>query len=268
MSISGYLPASGGLLALEEQLSYPGRKPGALPSASGAGEQQLEGSSSSSSSGGRGGGGDASAAGGAPRLGHPVISFYKAWDEWGVLSNFSPHPISVPSTSGGGDGGSSNGSSSRQPPAQQQQWQSVEHYYQAAKFGGQAAAPDAQELVASIAAAPSPEEAARIGRRAERTQQHLLRPDWPAAKVGAMLTALRAKFSQHAAPRAMLLATGDADLVEGSPHDHFWGAGFSGRGRNQLGRLLQQVRAEVAAEAAGAAPGQAKQLPGKQLVVN
>lgn len=60
-----------------------------------------------------------------------------------------------------------------------------------------------------------------------------------------MLAALRAKFLQHAGPAAMLLATGDAGLVEGSPHDLFWGAGFYGGGQNQLGRLLMQVRGEL-----------------------
>jgi predicted NAD-dependent protein-ADP-ribosyltransferase YbiA (DUF1768 family) len=49
--------------------------------------------------------------------------FYKAWDEWGALSNFSPHPIHMPydSTVAGGP---------------LRCWSSVEHYYQAQKFAG------------------------------------------------------------------------------------------------------------------------------------
>ena len=42
-----------------------------------------------------------------------VISFYKPWDPYGALSNFSPHPISLPDESGA-----------------VVQWASVEHYYQ------------------------------------------------------------------------------------------------------------------------------------------
>lgn len=49
------------------------------------------------------------------------------------------------------------------------------------------------------------------------------------AQVSVMLSALRAKFEQHAAPRAQLLATAippgaHATLIEASPNDYFWGA--------------------------------------------
>jgi len=42
-----------------------------------------------------------------------VITFYKPWDPYGALSNFSPHPISLPDESGA-----------------VVLWNSVEHYYQ------------------------------------------------------------------------------------------------------------------------------------------
>jgi hypothetical protein len=66
-----------------------------------------------------------------------------------------------------------------------------------------------------------------------------------------MYAALRAKFTQHAGPRAMLLSLGGAELVESSPHDTFWGQvggaaarsrdggdgrAAAGRGDGQLGR--------------------------------
>ena len=38
-----------------------------------------------------------------------------------------------------------------------------------------------------------------------------------------MYRALRAKFSSHEGPRAMLLASAGLELVEASPHDFFWG---------------------------------------------
>ena len=64
----------------------------------------------------------------------------------------------------------------------------------------------------AIRAAGSPEEAAALGRRAEREQPHLLPPDWGTAKLSVMLAAVGAKFSQHEGPRAMLLATARGKL--------------------------------------------------------
>lgn len=63
-------------------------------------------------------------------------------------------------------------------------WPTVEHYYQAQKFAGNGHA-EAAALVEAIAAAGSPEEAARVGRRAERSQPHLLTPGWQRIKVRA-----------------------------------------------------------------------------------
>jgi diaminohydroxyphosphoribosylaminopyrimidine deaminase/5-amino-6-(5-phosphoribosylamino)uracil reductase len=110
-------------------------------------------------------------------------------------------------------------------------------------------------LVAAIWAAASPEEAAALGRRSQRERPHLLRPDWGAAKQAVMAEALRAKFGAHAGPRAMLLATRGAELVEASPHDAYWGQGFQGEGRNMLGRLLEEVRAELEQARGGTARG-------------
>ena len=312
LMIQGYLPSSGGLLALESALSYPGRKQGAIPAA--AGTTSGSGGSSSSSGGAvataaaaswqlRGGDSTASSSssssssqglwpernrGGEPRL----ITFYKAWDEWGALSNFSPHSILMPvdssssgsrvssgaevSTSGASHevlsssqaaaaavaGGATNGVSSSISGSSMREWQSVEHYYQAQKFMGVGHS-DAVDLVDSIAAAPSPEEAARIGRRAERQRPELVRRDWASVKCDVMLAGLRAKFRRHAGPRAMLLSTaGDevrgacgAELAESSPHDQFWGQGYTGAGRNTLGRLLMLVREELIEEGCGGRVG-------------
>ena len=65
-----------------------------------------------------------------------------------------------------------------------------------------------------------------------------------------MLAALRAKFTQHDELKAVLLGTGDAELVEHTANDRYWGDGGDGSGKNRLGALLMQVRAEIrAAEA-------------------
>jgi diaminohydroxyphosphoribosylaminopyrimidine deaminase/5-amino-6-(5-phosphoribosylamino)uracil reductase len=49
----------------------------------------------------------------APPQRPQVIAFYKPWDPYGALSNFSPHAISLPDESGA-----------------LVSWNSVEHYYQ------------------------------------------------------------------------------------------------------------------------------------------
>lgn len=61
-------------------------------------------------------------------------------------------------------------------------------------------------MVEDIAAADSPEEAAKLGRRAERQRPALVRQDWPTAKLAVMYAGLKAKvwpdfvFSPCAAP--------------------------------------------------------------------
>ena len=58
-----------------------------------------------------------------------VAEFYKSWDLYGALSNFSAHPISMPS--------GPVSISGALPSAPFRQWPSVEHFYQAQKFAGQ-----------------------------------------------------------------------------------------------------------------------------------
>jgi predicted NAD-dependent protein-ADP-ribosyltransferase YbiA (DUF1768 family) len=51
-----------------------------------------------------------------------------------------------------------------------------------------------------------------------------------------------AKFSEHADLRALLLAAGNAELIEGSPFEPFWGIGANGAGLNSARRVLMEVR--------------------------
>lgn len=60
-----------------------------------------------------------------------------------------------------------------------------------------------------------------------------------------MLTAVRAKFTQHEDLKQVLLSTGDAILVEHTSNDRYWGDGGDGTGRNALGKILMQVREEI-----------------------
>ncbi len=142
-----------------------------------------------------------------------AIRFFREWEEYGFLSNFSLHGITL-------DG---------------ELWPTVEHFYQAAKFKGQ------RVLVSTIKGAKSPGEAKRIARR----QGAFVRRDWPAVRDAVMLEALRAKFSQHPALRDKLLGTGDEELIEHSQGDYYWGEGADGSGKNMLGKLLMRVRSEL-----------------------
>lgn len=91
-----------------------------------------------------------------------------------------------------------------------------------------------------IAALPTPLAAKRTGRVV------LLRADWEEVKVEVMRAVLKAKFSDPELADA-LLATNDAELIEGNWWgDKFWGV-CRGVGKNKLGQLLMQLRAELRA---------------------
>jgi ribA/ribD-fused uncharacterized protein len=64
-----------------------------------------------------------------------------------------------------------------------------------------------------------------------------------------MREAVEAKFRQHAELGELLLATGDAKLVEHTENDDYWGDGGDGAGRNELGRILMAVRDALRGEA-------------------
>ncbi len=108
---------------------------------------------------------------------------------------------------------------------------SVEHAYQAAKSLN-------TEDRRRIAAISDPAEAKRAGRALS------LRPDWETAKFEVMEVCVRAKFMTHPDLRAKLLATGNAELVEGNAWgDRVWGV-YEGQGENRLGKILMRVREE------------------------
>jgi N-glycosidase YbiA len=141
-----------------------------------------------------------------------TIPFYSASGEYGFFSNFSAHPITL------------NGKT----------WPTSEHFFQAQKFAG---TPDEEE----VRQAKSPMIAARMG----RSRQRPLREDWEVVKDSIMHEAVRAKFTQHADLRELLLGTGDARIVEHTKNDRHWGDGGDGSGRNKLGQILMRVREEL-----------------------
>ena len=142
------------------------------------------------------------------------IRFYGTRGTYGCFSNFSRHGIHL-------DGAF---------------WPTTEHYFQAQKVHG-------TEHEDAVRRAASPKLAARMG----RDRSLPLRSDWEAVKDDVMRCAVRQKFSEHAELRAVLLATGDEEIVEDSPRDAYWGRGMDGTGKNMLGRILMEIRAELRA---------------------
>ena len=144
-----------------------------------------------------------------------TIYFYKVHEPYGCFSNFSPHPVEIESTN----------------------WLTVEHYYQAQKFVGTADA----VVIPMIQAAPTPEQAAALGRDRART----VRSDWEQVKTQVMYAAVLKKFLTHLDIQAVLISTGDKLIVENSPTDCYWGCGQDNTGQNHLGRILMRVRQEI-----------------------
>lgn len=75
-----------------------------------------------------------------------------------------------------------------------------------------------------------------------------VRPDWESIKIDVMYKALQCKFTTYPYLNSLLLSTAGSVLVEGSPHDLFWGGGRDGEGLNYLGRLLMKLRSELLGE--------------------
>jgi N-glycosidase YbiA len=141
-----------------------------------------------------------------------IINFYSTREAYGEFSNFAAFPIEM------------NG----------RIWPTSEHYFQAQKFAGT----EHEEIIRTTA---SPMTAAKIGRDRSRP----LRADWDEVKDFIMRDALRAKFNQHPRLATRLLETGDAEIVEHTVNDAYWGDGGDGSGLNRLGQVLMEVRTEL-----------------------
>ncbi len=110
----------------------------------------------------------------------------------------------------------------------------VEHAFQAAKTLD-------FEHRWKIAKMGSPGAAKRAGKGVT------LRPDWESAKNNIMIELVLQKFSRHPELRQQLLATAEAELVEGNWwHDNYWGdcscEDCDQPGENVLGRILMTTR--------------------------
>lgn len=153
-----------------------------------------------------------------------ILFYRRDRSDWGFCSHFYPAPIEV-------DG---------------QWWRTAEHFYQAQKSFD-------PEYVLAIRTAVTPGHAKRLAASPDlprrisarswfRKNQKKPRPDWLEVKVEIMRIADTAKFLQHPDLAARLLASGDAEIVEDSRTDAFWGTGADGARQNWAGRVLMEVR--------------------------
>lgn len=108
----------------------------------------------------------------------------------------------------------------------------VEHAYQALK------ATSAGDRI-KVLSARTPGGAKRLGKEVT------VRSDWEKVKKRIMRDLVLAKFTQNPKLGALLLETGEAELVEGNWWgDRYWGV-CRGVGENHLGRILMWVRATL-----------------------
>lgn len=156
-----------------------------------------------------------------------ILYFGRDRDRFRFLSHFYARPINL-------DG---------------EDWTTVEHYYQAQKSTNPAYKAAIRAAVhpglAKRLAAP-PSAPRRISQNSWfRKNGEEPRADWHDVKLDIMRRADFAKYTQNADLAALLLATGEAELVEDSPGEPFWGTGTDGAGCNWAGRILMEVRARL-----------------------
>lgn len=130
----------------------------------------------------------------------------------GWLSNFSRHPVK---------------------DEKGVVWSTSEHLYHALKFTD----PESRE---KIRMAPSAKLAAQLGRTLPG-----MRADWDDVKISVMKNVLLLKLQSNPDLLPKLIATDDAEIIELSNKDGFWGVLPNGDGSNHLGKLWMQIRNEL-----------------------
>jgi ribA/ribD-fused uncharacterized protein len=111
-------------------------------------------------------------------------------------------------------------------------YSSTEVAYQAAKASNESDKNKFNSTTTSI-------EAKKLGRKIK------LRDDWELIKDKIMYEICLIKFTTHPELKEKLLATGDAELIEGNYwNDVYWGV-CEGIGRNKLGKILMKIRSEL-----------------------
>ena len=109
------------------------------------------------------------------------------------------------------------------------------------------------DMAQKILAADHPKQHKALGRKVKNFDD----VKWRAQREAIVTAGSRAKFTQNAELRALLLGTAGTMLVEASPYDRIWGIGLAAtdpraqdptkwRGQNLLGKILTALRDELA----------------------
>lgn len=113
----------------------------------------------------------------------------------------------------------------------------VEHAFHCARYSQ-------PEIRAEIMRARSPEVAWEISQKHKAVQN----PDFKEKKRDIMKELIRAKVAQHGIVKKVLLDTGDTPIIKHvftfPPGNGFWDDGASGEGRNEMGKILMEIREE------------------------
>ncbi|KAK0529296.1 hypothetical protein OC842_004284 [Tilletia horrida] len=140
----------------------------------------------------------------------PVIRFYHANEPFYFLTNFAPSRIFHDGV----------------------EFATAEALFQASKFTSR------PYLYKSI----GKEEAPRVAFSSAQRNKEAVSKDWESRSIQVMRHVQLLKYTQNNHLRVRLLQTEDAELIEASPHDAFWGEGSDGRGQSHLGKILMEVR--------------------------
>jgi ribA/ribD-fused uncharacterized protein len=121
-------------------------------------------------------------------------------------------------------------------------WKSSEHYFQAYKFilSGH---PDLANQIKAI------ENAKAVFNFAQANTKAVDFSEWNKERDNVMLRALAFKFYQNKDLKDLLIGTKNAEIIEDSPYDSYWGIGIDKKtgniGQNKLGKALMLLRANI-----------------------
>jgi len=162
-----------------------------------------------------------------------ILYYSRDRETFGFLSHFHPSPIVI-------DG---------------EAWPTVEHYYQAQKSPIAAYRNAIRSAVhpghVKRLSAPPVGKARLVEGSWFAKNGKIPRADWAEVKLDIMRRGDQAKFAQNPDLAELLLATGDAELIEDAANDAFWGIGKDGNGPNWAGRILMEVRDRLRLAAVG-----------------
>ncbi|KAF9648837.1 DUF1768-domain-containing protein [Thelephora ganbajun] len=149
----------------------------------------------------------------APARPRPILFYHKHEPHYG-FTNFSNHAVKY----------------------EGRVYPTSEHLFQSLKFAHR---PLLAEHIRTCDTRPS------VAFSEARRFQPEVRHNWKDHNIKAMDTTIWHKFTQHRELGEELLATGDAELIENSDKDAFWGCGADGKGKNELGKALVRLRTKL-----------------------